>query len=233
KFGPTITIRVHHVKGLRVTAPHDSLKPRPHIEQLALGLSTLLLPVVHHRDHPGADRHTPDHPQHVRVRLPARAGHRVAAPPSVAVHRPRGLLKELPSAAVRRGRYFLRLERNPYEPRGHLLDQGSRRHRQLQDQNGFGSGFELHCEADVAAAVAEEGSGDFPAERRGYGELGWDGEPFTGGEYGRKGENVEERPENGGELNVGLGKIVVGHRRVAVVPASGEKIVGDSVGFRR
>ncbi|PON57043.1 hypothetical protein TorRG33x02_294710, partial [Trema orientale] len=108
-----------------------------------------------------------------------------------------------------------------------------RRHRQLQDQNWFGSRVELHGEADVAAAVAEEGSGDFPAERRGYGELGWDGEPFTGGEYSREGENVEERPENGGELNVGLGEIVICHRRVAVVPASGEKLIGDSVGSRR
>lgn len=44
----------------------------------------------------------------------------------------------------------------------------------------------------MASPEAEEGTGDFAAEGGIEGELGRDGEPFAGGEDGRKGEEVEK-----------------------------------------
>lgn len=163
ELGPTVTIRVHHVEGLRVTAADDSLKPGSHVQQLALRPGSLP-PVVHHRDHASSDRHAPDRAEHVPVEVHARARHREAALPPVAVHGPRRLLEQFPPLRLSSHRRdLLGLERDAHEPRRHLLDEGRRGHGELEQQDGLGPGVKLDSEVDVAAAVAEEGAGDLAA----------------------------------------------------------------------
>lgn len=91
ELGPTISIRIQHVKGLRVPAPHHPLEPGSHVHHLPLSTSAAALL---RRDHARANRHGLHGPQHVQVRLSARATDRVPALPPVTVHGPHGLVEE-------------------------------------------------------------------------------------------------------------------------------------------
>lgn len=131
------------------------------------------------------------------VEVPARAGHRIAAVPAVAVHGPGRLLKEslvlLPTTVGGgRERDLRALERQTHETGGHLLDKGGGGHGEFHEEEGLGAGMELHGEGDVAATVAEEGSGDFPAEGGGDGEVRGYGEPLARGDDCGEREDVEE-----------------------------------------
>lgn len=74
-------------------------------------------------------------------------------------------------AVTSNSRHLLALECNAYEARGHLLYERGGGHGELEEEDGLGTRVELDGEGDVATAVTEECSGDFPAYGRGYGEV--------------------------------------------------------------
>lgn len=199
EFGSSIAIRVHHVKSLRVTAPNDSLKPGSHIKQLTLR-PTAFQSIIHHRNHTRPDRHAPNGAEHVPVEVNARARHREATLPSVAVHGPRGLLEQLPAV---QGGHLVGLQRDSDQTGRHLFDERRGGHGELQQQNRFGARVELDGEVDVASAISEERAGDFSAEGGRDGEMSGP-KPFAGWER----EKAEEGTEEGGELDLGFGHVV-------------------------
>lgn len=129
---PAVIIRIQHVKCLRVTAAHNSLKPSPHVQQLPLRRAHLP-PVLHHWNHAGTHRHALHGGQHVPIQPPARPGSCVATLPPIAIHSPHGLVEQPPGPALsglnRSG--FLTLERDPDQTGCHLLDEGGRWHGEL------------------------------------------------------------------------------------------------------
>lgn len=74
--------------------------------------------------------------------------------------------------------------------------------------------------------MAEEGSGDFASEGRGHGEVGRNGEPFTGGDDGGEGEDVEESAEERGEPGLRPGVIMAERDRRRRASAR-EEVIGD------
>lgn len=90
---------------------------------------------------------------------------------------------------------LLALQRDPHEPRRHLLDQGGGGEGELDEEGGLRPGVLLHGEADVAAAVPEEGPRDLAPQGGWHGGLGGHVEPPAGWEEGWDGEHGDEGPE--------------------------------------
>ena len=72
-------------------------------------------------------------------------------------------------------------------------------------------GIILDGEADVTAAVAEEGSRYFAAKGRGYREVGWEVQPFTScGDYIGKSYYFEKGTKEGRETGINIMETLYG-----------------------
>lgn len=108
---------------------------------------------------------------------------------------------------IGRSRNLLGLQGDSDQTGGHLFNKRRGRHGELEEQNRFGTRVELDGEVDVAAAMAEESSGDISADGGSYGEVS-SPKPFAGGNDGGEREKIEKGTKEGRELVLGFGKVV-------------------------
>jgi hypothetical protein len=188
ELGSAAAVRVHHVERLRVPGPDDPLEPGPHVHEVALLGGGWAGDVVReHAGADGHRLDGAEHFPHVAAALPAH-GEPALAPVAVGAPRrllqqraallpctgsvSSQLSKWIYISARKQSellvckyyitggeRWFLALEREADEARGHLPDErggGVRGH--LDEQHGRGARFRLQRDVHAPAPPAEDGA---------------------------------------------------------------------------